>query len=198
MKFVPDVVDEKKSVFKISFSKLYSDYYVLLCTIAFKYLKDRQIAEDAVGEVFLNFWEKCEDIEISTSAKAYLVRSVKNWCLNYIQHQKVERRVMEKIEFESSLSGIAESDDYPLGVLYESDLASLIYNAIASLPEQCRKIFLLSRDEDLSYEKISERLNISVNTVKTQIRIALSKLRELLKGYVPVFLINILYSLIFI
>lgn len=168
-----------------SFSKLFEIYYVLLCTIANQYLKNKHLAEEVVGDVFMHLWERKADIQISTSVKAYLVRSVQNRCFNYLEHSKVEERLRHKIEKESDFPGIAESNDYPLGSLYEKELTSLIKQAINSLPEQCRKIFLLSRDEELTYEEISQRLNISVNTIKTQIKISLSKLRESLKDYLP-------------
>jgi RNA polymerase sigma-70 factor (ECF subfamily) len=85
-----------------------------------------------------------------------------------------------------------------LGCLYEKELASLIQEAVKSLPEQCRKIFLLSRDEELTYEEISQRLNISVNTIKTQIKIALAKLREWLKDYLPALILALLNALTYI
>ncbi len=185
MKIQQNIIDPMKNGNLSDFSKLYSDYYVLLCTIADQYLKDKYLAEEVVGEVFLNYWEKYNNITISTSVKAYLVRSVQNRCLNYIEHSKVEKRLKQTIETESAMLNIAESNDYPLGSLYEVELTSLIKQAMNSLPEQCLKIFLLSRDEELTYEEISQRLNISVNTIKTQIKIALSKLRESLKDYLP-------------
>jgi RNA polymerase sigma-70 factor (ECF subfamily) len=172
------------------FSRLYNDYYVLLCTIADQYLKDKFLAEEVVGDVFLHYWEKYDEITITTSCKAYLVRAVQNRCLNHIEHGRVEEKIKQKIETESTLLGLAESSDYPLGSLYEKELASLIYQSMNSLPDQCRKIFMLSRDEGLTYEEISQKLNISVNTTKTQMKIALSKLRELLKDYLPVILLS--------
>lgn len=181
MKTLQDINDGVSKGNLEDFSNLYSNYYVLLCTIADKYLKDKYLAEEIVGDVFLKYWEKYNEIIITTSVKAYLVRSVQNRCINYLEHNKVK----QKIENESTLFGLAESDDYPLGSLYEKELASLINQAMNALPEQCRKIFLLSRDEELTYEEISQRLNISVNTIKTQIKIALSKLREWLKDYLP-------------
>lgn len=181
MKTLQDINDGVSKGNLEDFSNLYSNYYVLLCTIADQYVKDKYLAEEIVGDVFLKYWEKYNEIIITTSVKAYLVRSVQNRCINYLEHNKVK----QKIENESTLFGLAESDDYPLGTLYEKELASLINQAMNALPEQCRKIFLLSRDEELTYEEISQRLNISVNTIKTQIKIALSKLREWLKDYLP-------------
>ena len=192
MEIQQDTLDGRSNTTLADFSKLYNNYYVLLCTIADNYLKDKYLAEEAVGEVFLNFWEKYNNIVITTSVKAYLVRSVQNWCVNFIHHQKVEQKLKQKIETEGMLPGLAESSEYPLGSLYEKELAAIISNAINALPDQCRRIFLLSRDEGLTYDEISERLNISVNTIKTQIKIALAKLREWLKDYLPIFIIAFL------
>lgn len=185
-----DHIDQVSIKNNTDFSKLYRDYYVLLCTIADHYLKDKFQAEEVVGDVFLNYWEKLEDIKITTSIKAYLVRAVQNRCLNLIEHGKVTEKIKQKIEHESQLNGLAESQEYPLGSLYEKELASLIYSSLCTLPDQCRKIFRLSRDEGLTYEEISQQLGISVNTTKTQMKIALSKLRELLKDYLPIILLS--------
>lgn len=171
-----------------AFSKYYNDYYVLLCTIAFNYIEDKFIAEEAVGEVFLNLWEKFDEIEIKTSFKAYLIKAVKNWCLNYLEHQKVEERLKQKLLNEQALADLSCNDEYPLGYLYEEELSSIIARAINSLPIQCRKIFILKRDDGLTYEQIAEQLQVSVNTIKTQVKIALTKLRESLKDYALLFI----------
>jgi RNA polymerase sigma-70 factor, ECF subfamily len=190
VKILQNTIDHVIRKNDADFSRLYNDYYVLLCTIADQYLKDKFLAEEVVGDVFLHYWEKYDEITITTSCKAYLVRAVQNRCLNHIEHGKVEEKIKQKIETESTLLGLAESSDYPLGSLYEKELASLIYQSMNSLPDQCRKIFMLSRDEGLTYEEISQKLNISVNTTKTQMKIALSKLRGLLKDYLPVILLS--------
>ena len=77
------------------------------------------------------------------------------------------------------------SDGYPLANLISRETLLDIENAIDQLPEKCREIFCLCRFENMSYEDISARLNISVNTVRTQMSRALSKLRESLKDYLP-------------
>ena len=188
MNIQQNTIDRVSRKNEADFSRLYNDYFVLLCTISNQYLKDKFLAEEVVGDVFLNYWEKYDEITITTSVKAYLVRAVQNRCLNYIEHGKVEEKIKQKIESENTLLGLAESSDYPLGSLYEKELASLIHQSMITLPDQCRKIFNLSRDEGLTYEEISQKLNISVNTTKTQVKIALAKLRELLKDYLPIIL----------
>jgi RNA polymerase sigma-70 factor (ECF subfamily) len=70
-----------------------------------------------------------------------------------------------------------------LGNLFEKELEGMIQDAIENLPAKCREIFLLSRDEEMTYGQIAETLNISENTVKTQVKTALSRIRIALKDY---------------
>jgi RNA polymerase sigma-70 factor (ECF subfamily) len=78
---------------------------------------------------------------------------------------------------------IGQDEDDLLEVLSSRDLESDVTKGIQKLPPQCREIFLLSRFDLLTYQEISEKLNISVNTVKTQISRALDQLRGSLKKY---------------
>lgn len=193
---IKNEIDKKHYKDINAFNELFENYYILLCTIAHYYLKNKHLAEEIVEEVFLHFWEKKDDIQISTSIKAYLVKAVQNCCLNFIEHQQVEQKHKNRIETENAMSGIAESYENPLGFLYEKELTLLIKKSIQSLPDQCQKIFLLSRDEGLTYEEISLQLNISINTTKTQIKIALAKLRTLLKDYLPTIIVAITLSIL--
>ena len=74
---------------------------------------------------------------------------------------------------------------YPLSNLISNESVEEVENAINALPDQCREIFTMSRFDELTYEEIASQLNISINTVRTQISRALHKLREQLKEYVP-------------
>jgi RNA polymerase sigma-70 factor (ECF subfamily) len=84
---------------------------------------------------------------------------------------------------------LAWDSDYPLGQLYEKDVLEILDQGINKLPDSCREIFLLSRNDDLKYADIAEKQGISVNTVKTQMKIALSRLRDNLKDYLVILLI---------
>lgn len=109
MNIPPKTSYGKSVISQTEFGKLYNDYYVLFCVIVDNYFKDKYQAEEAVGEVFLNFWEKYDAIVITTSPKAYLVRAVQNWCYNYIEHQKTEQKLKDKVFAEKTLLGLAES-----------------------------------------------------------------------------------------
>lgn len=175
-----------------AFEKLFDDYYAMLCLIAGDILKNKQLAEEIVDEVYVTLWQKRDSIQINKSIRAYLVKSVQNRCFNWLDQTKTERLLFSNSVETSQYDSIRWSDDYPLGNLLEQELQKVIQESVESLPEQCRTVFLLSRDRELTYDEIAAHLNISVNTVKTQMKIALSKLREALQEYLPVLLLFIL------
>jgi RNA polymerase sigma-70 factor (ECF subfamily) len=167
-----------------AYESLYREHYNMLCIIANNYVNDKPTAEEIVGDVFLKIWEKRESLTINVSIKSYLIRSVQNKCINYLEHLRFENRQKENyLKGNNPEEYIPWATDYPLGKLFEKELLVLVQKAIEALPDQCKRIFILSRDHELSYEEIAQKLDISLNTVKTQMKIALARLRGELKEY---------------
>ncbi len=167
-----------------TFEKLYGKYYVYLCMVALHIVRNKDDAEEIVSDVFIRLWNSPDKLKEIRSMKAYLVKAVHNTSLNYIEHNR-------KLEMTESLNArdlniLAWDSDYPLGQLYEEELLDIIMKCIEKLPDSCRKIFLMSRDKNLKYNEISDKLGISVNTVKTQIKIALCGLREEVSKYMVI------------
>lgn len=164
-----------------TFERLYGKYYVYLCMIAMHIVRNRDDAEEIVSDVFVRLWSSADRLKEIRSVKAYLVKAVHNTSLNYIEHNR------KFIQTESlnarDLNILAWDSDYPVGQLYEKELLDIIVKGVRELPDSCREIFLLSRDKNLKYNEISDRLGISVNTVKTQMKIALAGLREKVSKY---------------
>ena len=159
-----------------SFEVFFKENYHLACLVALRYLKDEQEAEDIVQETFLYIWEKRAQIKIHRNLKHYVLRAVKNRCINYINRQKQLLRISES---EAALSlKVDASDDYS-----EEGLAVQISKSIDELPPQCKKIFMLAYLENLTYNEIAEKLQLSKNTIKTQMGIAYKLLREKMKRY---------------
>ena len=165
-----------------AYEELYKKYYVYLCFVAEHITRSHADAEEIVSDVFVRLWNLKERTEIISSVKAYLIRAVHNASLNYIEQNAVRLKSTGRLS-SSDLKVLAWDSDYPLGQLYEKELQDILSNCINELPEACREIFLLSRDRDMKYTEISNKLGISVNTVKTQIKIALSRLREAVSNY---------------
>jgi RNA polymerase sigma-70 factor, ECF subfamily len=174
-----------------AFEELYSKYYVFLCLIAEHIVRNPSDAEEIVSDVFVKFWNIREKTEINTSIKSYLVKAVHNTSINYIEKARNRNKITDSLD-SSDYELLAWDSDYPLGQLYEKEIMNILDNGIESLPDACRQIFLLSRNEDLKYSDIADKLGISINTVKTQMKIALSRLREMLKDYLIILLIVIL------
>ncbi len=167
--------DEQKH--EVAFKTIFETYYTSLCCFAVQYLKDDNAAEEIVQEVFLKIWEKRKTIRIESSLKSYLFRSVRNSCLNLIQHEKIKSQHIDdtKKRFKQEIN--------PDKFYLEIDLAKKIEESIDSLPEKRREIFRLCKEDGLKYKEIAEKLNISVKTVEAQMGLALKTLREKLKTY---------------
>lgn len=170
-----------------AFRHLYDIYYHRLFCIARQYLRDEFLAETIVSDVFFHLWETRKTLDIRISLNAYLIRMVRNFSLNYLQKNYVEKEVsLNGIDLSSPLLFLSE--DYPLGRLMEKELIDKVHEEINRLPKETRQVFILSRLEELKHEEIATQLGISVNTVKYHIKQALSILRARLKDYIIVLL----------
>lgn len=170
-----------------AFRHLYDIYYHRLFCIARQYLQDEFLAETIVSDVFFHLWETRKALDIRISLNAYLIRMVRNFSLNYLQKNYVEKEVsLNGIDLSSPLLFLSE--DYPLGRLMEKELIEKVHEEINRLPKETRQVFILSRLEELKHEEIATQLGVSINTVKYHIKQALSILRARLKDYIIVLL----------
>jgi len=181
-----------------AYKYIYDHHYVLLCKIAYEFLKDDFIAETIVNETISHVYEIRESLQITSSLRSYLVRAVRNRCINYLQleYKRKEKRINTINNTNEWLNSIAESDEYPLAILLEKELEHEIFHAIENLPEECKRVFKMSRFENKSYEEIARNLNISINTVKYHIKNALAKLAQKLNKYWLIFIIGGYFYLI--
>jgi RNA polymerase sigma-70 factor (ECF subfamily) len=164
---------------------LFDRYYTLLCAVACEYLNDRFLSESVVDELIFHLWEKRETLEITASLRSYLIRAVRNRCINALQRERERREItfsaMNTDEYETILS--SESDDYPLAVLLENELEGKIRQAIENLPPDSRRMFRMSRLENKPHGQIAEETGLSVSTVKYHLKNALLRLKDELQEY---------------
>ena len=151
------------------FKQLFQTYSRSLFFIAMNIVNNRQVAEDAVQETFVYIWTHRDQLNETFSLENYLIRSVKNYALNYLRHKSVETTHEEEIAREHDFWNLTEED--------MTHKIRQIREVIDSLPKQCQKIFLMTVLEEKSYSETAEELNISVNTVKTQVKIAYKKIK---------------------
>ena len=154
--------------------QVYRQYWSKLYVYAFNVLKETDICEDIVQEIFVDLWIKRREIEIS-NLTAYLFQSVKYKIFNQLRRNKYKRQLLFRLN--------AINRQYTIDEEYEKkELRTIIKKIISELPEQRKIIFRLSRVDGLSNKEISEHLNISVQTVKNQISKSLHFIRESLNS----------------
>ena len=178
-----DLTEDKELYLKLkggdeeAFQTLFLKYYSAMCRFANQLLNDRELAEEIAQDMFVKIWEKRAFLNIETSVKHYFFRSVRNHCLNHIQHEKIKKQYANKI-MEAAHQEI-NTEQYYL----EIDLVKRIEKSIASLTPKRMEIFRLSREQGLKYKEIADKLGISVKTVEAQMGLALKYLREDLKDF---------------
>jgi len=176
---------------KENFDSIYINNFSRLFLFAKEYVLFDEEAENIVQDIFLMLWEKREALRVDVSLTAYLFTLVKNKCIDFLRHQMVEQMYSENVkhEYNEELNvKLFALESFDHNFSSEEDIETLLKNAIDKLPERCRLIFIKSRIEGKKYKEIAEELNLSVNTVEGQISIALKKLREELKDYLPLLL----------
>ena len=161
-----------------SFSLLFKTYYKDLVLFAGTFLSEQTICEDIVQSVFLKLWNDRSNLIIETSLKSYLLRSVRNGCLDEIRH----RAVIYEHESYTSGIGLLEDQDTENYILY-SDLKKHLLQAMEKLPDNYRTAFEMNRFGGLKYKEIAARLSVSERTVEVRISKALELLREYLKDF---------------
>jgi RNA polymerase sigma-70 factor (ECF subfamily) len=140
-------------------------------------LGDVEIARDTVQQLYYKIWENRMVLNISISIKAYLFKSLYHACLNTLQHQKNIQKYEECQLADLYFSTIIQTPEAEM-FLWQSDIKQALQEAIATLPEKCREVFLLSKMEGLKNREIAAKLNISEKTVERHMSLALSKLRK--------------------
>jgi RNA polymerase sigma-70 factor (family 1) len=153
---------------------LFQKYYRVLCSHAIRFVYSREVAEDIVSEIFCRFWtDQTYDI-ISTSYRAYLFKAVRFSAYNYIKWELSKKR--NEIDFEIALESM-KSFDASESILFD-ELSGEISKIIENLPPQCKRVFMLSRFENMKYAEIAATLNISVKMVEAHVSKALHILRQ--------------------
>jgi RNA polymerase sigma-70 factor (ECF subfamily) len=163
------------------FGDLFKQWYNPLCNYALRFTgNDADEAEELVQQVFLKIWEKRTQLPDVVSMKSYLYRAVHNTGLNHAEKQKRNVSLDSGVHLQ-----VAHTREEALPGLRTKELEKAIADALEKLPAQCRRVFELSRFEELKYKEIAEVMNISVKTVENQMGKALRIMREQLTHYLP-------------
>lgn len=159
-----------------AFNELFNRYWIRLYKTAYKYLKDKEMSEEVVHDVFLNIWNRRHGLEIKLFS-SYLLTAIRYQIYNRMRSAK------SPLVYEPAHLELSTASDYNDGEnkIEEYELHEEMYNYLKTLPKRCQEIFFMSRIDQLSNQEIAGRLGISKRTVENQITVALKHLRVCLK-----------------
>jgi RNA polymerase sigma-70 factor (ECF subfamily) len=158
------------------FESVFGELYRPLCSYAFTFIREADVCEDIVQEVFIRIWETRKDLLTTDNIRFYLFSAVRNNCISHLRRNKSSRTLPWK-------EGVLPDDLFvhPRGDHDSIQYEKWLIEAIDGLPEKCREVFVLSRISNLRYKEIADVLGISVKTVENQLGKALRLIREFLK-----------------
>ena len=162
----------------ISFEKIFSLYHKCIYNFCISLYQSPDDAEETVQKVFVALWEQREQVDENKPLGAYLYSIARYMIYNDFRRKVYKKAAFDHFAFNSPETNNSTKDD----VLF-NELLTFLESHIEKLPERQREIIKLSRYEGLTYRQIAEQLNISENTVDTQIRRALDFLRDKLENH---------------
>ena len=172
-----DILTRLKADDKTAMKELFQEHYLSVCGNIQRFIRDKATVEDLAQEVFIRFWEKRQQIDITSSVGAYLRRMAINEALGFLRRNKYQD------ERELSPEMVKDAEDSAEEQFMHQELELRVRAAINELSPRCRAVFQLSRFEELTYKEIADRMGISVKTVENQMSKALRILRERLRDY---------------
>ena len=163
-----------------AFDALFRANYAGLCRFAARLLDSPSHAEELVQDLFLWVWQRSPVIDEATPTRAYLYRAARNAALNRRRHARIAARWANERPLSPEKPEVT-----PATELEHTELVRAVRAAIERLPQGCRVVYTLSRQEGLSYQEIASALELSVKTVEAQMARAFRLLRQALTPHLP-------------
>lgn len=158
-----------------AFKAIYEQYWSKLYSVCFYTVASREVAEDLVMEIFLSLWNNREKVEID-NLEHYLVRAAKNKALKYLIKQKRSQVQLQKMIYTIPAENVVHAPESRLEL---KELSASISCSLGTLPQKTKEIFLLNRENGLTYQEIAHQQGVSVKTVEYHISKALRVLNRL-------------------
>ena len=164
--------------------EMFASYGPRLCAFAFRWSRSRAIAEEIVQDVFLAIWRNRAEWSLAPGAlQAYLFRATRNRVTNDLRRTRVAERFAERAAHEDFASATARPAATPEEEMRDAELRRSVRDAVAALPERSREVFLLNREQGLTYAEIATLLGITVKTVEYHMARAFVALRASLADW---------------
>ena len=164
-----------------AFEMLYDRYASTVFGLALKMLGDREVAEDAVQEIFWRVWRRLGSFDRSRAFAPWLFGIAHNYCIDELRRRKVRPQSVYEDDENPILSEIVHEADVGESALL-AEQGRLVRSALEQLPEEQRQTLLLAYFGGLTQQEIAAKLGNPLGTVKTRMRLGLQKLRAVLQG----------------
>jgi len=166
-----EIIQGLKQGDKRALTMLYNDYWKVLYISSYNLLKDKEVCEEIIQDVFIDLWNKRKELEIKVSFKSYLYA-----CVRYKVFAQYRSNKILRVELFEELDKRMQYAT-PETKMMHKELKQHIKVVVETLPDKCKKVYKLSRNEQLSHREIAEQLGISIKTVENHITNALRVLR---------------------
>jgi RNA polymerase sigma-70 factor (family 1) len=165
-----NTLQEVKNGSQDAFVTLYREYSPRLYNFINSVVRSKYDAQDILQSTFLKIWEKRADIDLELNFESFIYTVARNYCISHLRSKLYAQLI--------SIEGCEKGHEDVMQEVLDNDNAKYIKGIIDLLPERRREIFILSRVSEMTYKQIANHLGISENTVDTQMRRALSFLKE--------------------
>ena len=190
-------MDEKADIKR--FNNIFVTYRDRYIRFAYSYTYNQETAEDLVTESLMYYWENRHRLEEVKDIPLYILVTLKNKCLDYLQRERTWNNIAENLlsnkewELQMRISSLEACEPE---TLFRNEVQELVNQALAKLPEKSRHIFIMSRYEGKNYQTIAKETNLSVKSIEFHISKALNLLRKELKDYLPclLFVVDFFYT----
>ncbi len=158
-----------------------------------QYVRDMEVSRGIAQDAFINLWEKRDSLDmLEGNPEYYLMTIVRNLAINSIRKKMREaKRAGNKVSIDDQINAISLSQQ-PLDLATYKEMSVIIDSTMESMPQKVKEVFLLSREQELTYPQIAEKLGVSVKTVEYRLSKALAIFRRKLSGYMPLLLFYLL------
>ena len=164
-----------------AFAELFRHFYDRLLHFCLQYVYSHEAAEEIVSDVFVKIWNRRAELEKIANLEVYLFVAVKNHSLNYLEQYSVLR--ITPLNDDSNISQLTNSID-PERTMEWKEILFKMDQEVSRLPDQCRRVFKLIKEEGFKYKDVAEILNISPRTVETHLFRAMKRLNEVIGPYI--------------
>jgi RNA polymerase sigma-70 factor, ECF subfamily len=161
-----------------AFDFVFKEYYANLSRFSFSFVKEQDIAEELVQEVYLKLWKKREQLVHVENIFSYLMSMVRNQCIDYLRKEKLNSKM--HLNFEPEISDNSTEEQ-----ISKNEFEEQLIRSILKLPERCRIAFELSRFDGCSNKEIAVNMKISIKGVEALIGRSLKFLRIELQEFLP-------------